>query len=462
MSTKPKELGASIPKDILEGIKKEAKTKKEIPYFVMLYEILSGLAPRHRLDDSGFYFSFPVLKKAFGNNANDTFARLNEQYQLIHKRVLRGDSHTEVVYYATDKGRAEGGTALRVSAQAHKSSKLVNMSGKPASLRGGVLLSKTKSGNSANKPAVVKPLPKYAEISRPALLVGEGLIQRVGLGVEWRTGDWPEIEALVEKEMEARNQSVPLHVWASHILTEIWDVLARANSRPDGKIVQQYEQALSGRWYADRESVVCKRRLTKKLAYWDLCHYDLSNAGLTLAIQKIKGDWPACQDYLCNKSERRQQWADYVGVSKQVIKVCITAYLHGGSEYAKKISPLLSNYQKYKLQDVCGSLFREIRTINSLILEQHVSKQSNSGRCVVQNDMGFEKALVEGNENSCLSHIIQGMEAKVLKTVVEYYGGEGCVTILHDGWSSESPTDIVELEDYILEHTGYSVKIDKD
>jgi hypothetical protein len=60
-----------------------------------------------------------------------------------------------------------------------------------------------------------------------------------------------------------------------------------------------------------------------------------------------------------------------------------------------------------------------------------------------------------------LAHLIQGVEARMLKVVLKLYAPE-IVLLQHDGFASKSRLDVRLLERTISEEIGYSVVLEEE
>src|SRR5687768_11961597 len=84
----------------------------------------------------------------------------------------------------------------------------------------------------------------------------------------------------------------------------------------------------------------------------------------------------------------------------------------------------------------------------------------SASRGVIFNAVGKSISITEGIPQR-LAHLIQGVEASILKVVVEFYG-ENVVLLQHDGFASRVQLDIGLLEQVIHQRTGHHMRLEEN
>jgi len=66
----------------------------------------------------------------------------------------------------------------------------------------------------------------------------------------------------------------------------------------------------------------------------------------------------------------------------------------------------------------------------------------------------------EMDKRKALAHLLQGVEAKILKETYMFCGSD-IILPLHDGFISEQPLILTDLQDHITKTTGFSLAYDQ-
>lgn len=228
-----------------------------------------------------------------------------------------------------------------------------------------------------------------------------------------------------------------------------------------------YQECSSGRLFAMGASLQSVYREVRYAAFAlsGYHEYDLSNAHFDILRQlanKIGLETPAIDNYMADKTAIRARIAADVGISIKEVKVVLLSVLYG----AKKGSSWFKSKGRWRLgaiaetvgQDKAARLFEhtdwagladEVATIRKPIL---AACPVHRGKVV--NLMG---KVCDGGP---LSHIVQGVEAKILHCVIETYGNQ-IVLLQHDGFIASSRLDVDSLSSMVKDRTGFDVTFDE-
>ena len=256
--------------------------------------------------------------------------------------------------------------------------------------------------------------------------------------------------------------------WAATLL-----VLANTNLGGQGWLPMRYREAQSGRLYAMDDNLQNCPKEVRMAALDGAIDYDISNCHYTLLAQLAASDdieCPAIQNYLKNKTAIRNRIADHLQVDTVRVKTCLLALIYGAKMAAHKTPGKGRDPAIYKaLGAEKGAMLlampefvdlaEEVRRVGNKVLENWPVR---SGSLI--NDAGCGIKQSEQKKQK-LSHLLQGAEALILKTAVEYLEAKqpGNVILLqHDGFTARKKIDISALRVHIEEQTGFVVEWDVD
>ena len=232
---------------------------------------------------------------------------------------------------------------------------------------------------------------------------------------------------------------------------------------PRGQTEIRYYEYPSGRLYSVGPSLQNDFRELRKAAlagHWD---YDIENCHYSLAAQlanRVAIPTPAISDYLARKTEVRKELASITGSPVSGIKKALLALIYGARTGLSKQQAIVETIGL----DAAGVLFKqpafadlaaEVKTIRQPIID---SMQRNRGKVV--NPFGKTAPADCKTPEQALAFVVQGAEAACLHSVISRHGAD-LRLLQHDGWSSVTKLDPVELEAEITTDTGFSVSIEE-
>ena len=238
------------------------------------------------------------------------------------------------------------------------------------------------------------------------------------------------------------------------------------NSLCPGSIPLLYQQKATGRLtevlYAvqNTEREVLSAALT---GFWD---YDLQNAHysiLSSLAKQLGRTTPVVDEYLRNKKQIRADLATDCDADVDKIKECLIAILYGATlsanpDYARIPGVLgIPATKLFIAHPFVRDLRKEVQTIAQPIVDSLPSHRGQLG-----NAMGVFVAHPDKPNPLMryLCHALQGVEALVLKTVVEHCGDE-ILLCMHDGWVARNRLNCQELENVIEKQTGFCLGIEE-
>jgi len=460
-----------VPKGLYERFSKV--DDYEEAFMMMGWDVYSEQVSRHFDDDSGYFFdSKNYMRAHFGSRYKPKWRALNEEFGWFTIKEGRSNKKQWVAYVPTEKLFDDMHKYLAEFCDA--SQEQVFGDGTSANrLRGDTFMYHDKAGNKAVRPK--RQLPRTIEVNAHALAAGKKALIFLISNLDWDRGAWPELDIFIDKEIEKRNKDIAIGLWAKMCLAQIKAIeLELANPKwPKNHVPQQYRQARSGRWYPYGAGLTRYRRLVRGLALFGKYEYDLSNAGLTIMLQKVqnadscgvelrlKGPWDAAEDYLENKKVRRAQWAKAIGITEGVLKQAIMAYIYGASYGGDAIRGIIPDASKRKLfHRECKELLLEVKKLNQRIYDDSSFERVRNNYGL--NELGKGIDLCESEKPKVVAHLAQGVEAKILNAVVDSPWGDGLEVIIHDAYVFKSPIDVDAMADYLDEVTGYRVILEAE
>ncbi len=238
--------------------------------------------------------------------------------------------------------------------------------------------------------------------------------------------------------------------------------MASTNVMGRGYVHHRYVEAASGRLYAQNINLQTAPKLIKQMALHGLWEYDIENCHYSIfdqMAQRAGFDAKNIKHYLANKKETRQGIADRMEISVTQAKVCLLAIMYGAraSEWHESAIPEAIGKEAairlYKDAAFIGILnnIKEGRQV--ILMAQPVSRGK------IKNMVG---KFIGAKESApkCLAHLIQGVEAAILKEIMLICASD-MVLLQHDGFASKRRLDVRHLERAILESTTYYMELEE-
>lgn len=253
-------------------------------------------------------------------------------------------------------------------------------------------------------------------------------------------------------------------VHIDYLLSYIAQILRMASTvvAGPGRVMHRYIESSSGRLYARGINLQTAPKVVKESALAGLWEYDFSNCHYTILTQMAAQYGYQCsaiEDYLANKRATRRQIAETVGITEDQTKTCLLAILYGArrSERPEDAIPEVIGVEAARrLYEVTqfAALKADIANARRAILRGHPRTRKGWIKNIMGKSIGGQKA-----PEKILAHLIQGVEAKALKTVIESHGN--CVVLLqHDGFATTMQLDAKAIEDAVENATGYRLSLE--
>ena len=271
----------------------------------------------------------------------------------------------------------------------------------------------------------------------------------------WRQGEAPP--AATFAQMPSLELMERLTATAGQIIC-----LASTDVVGVGYVMHHYVQSRSGRLFAQGVSLQTAPTLIKQAALVGQWEYDISNCHFAILDQmaaRCGYDCLGIRHYLANKERIRGVIAAKAGISVDEAKVCLLASLYGarsslwhrgaitemiGTEAAEDLYEV--NEFKAVKDDIGGARRAVLRGWSRVVKGQLI------------NDFG--KAISkEASPEDRLAHLIQGIEAMALKTVIDLHP-EDITLVQHDGWAARRSLDISQIQAAITRATGYRLEVE--
>lgn len=227
-----------------------------------------------------------------------------------------------------------------------------------------------------------------------------------------------------------------------------------------GYIPHTYEQAHSGRIYGNNVNLQNAPSLIKEAALHGLWEYDIENCHFVILEQMAASHGYQCQaiaDYLANKDKTRQAIARQAEISIDEAKTCLLAIMYGArrSEWHENAIPNeIGKEGARRLYQVplFNGIADDVDKARAAILKGH-----KRTRNLLVN--AFSKGIKDTEPpKKILAHLIQGVEALALKTVIDLYP-QDIVLLQHDGWASNKRLHDKVIIDALSKVTGYQFKL---
>lgn len=238
--------------------------------------------------------------------------------------------------------------------------------------------------------------------------------------------------------------------------------MARTDVLGEGYVLHRYAQSRSGRLYGVGVTLQNAPTLIKQAALAGQWEYDFSNCHFTILDQmaaRFGHDCTSIRHYLAHKKAIRQEIADLAGISVDQAKVCLLASLYGAKASLSRDTAIPDAIGREAAQRLYAvEPFQAIKA-DIVGARQKVLAgwpRTRNGRLV----NAFGKAIVRtAKAEERLAHLIQGVEALALKTVIDMHPEQVCL-VQHDGWASPDRLDAKAIEAAVLEATGYRLELE--
>lgn len=255
-----------------------------------------------------------------------------------------------------------------------------------------------------------------------------------------------------------------------YLLQYIEQILCVANTTVAGygHVMHRYVEASSGRLYAKGINLQTAPKVVKEAALSGLWEYDFSNchyAILTQMAARYGYQCTAIEDYLNNKTATRQQIAEQAGITPDQAKVCLLASLYGARQsvrvngkgeamdaIAKDIG--VEAARRLYLVPLFAGMSGDIKKARLAILNGHPRTRKGWITNLMEKSIGGKQAA-----EKILAHLIQGVEAKALKTAIDSQT-DSIVLLQHDGFATTQKLDAEAIERAVTEATGYTLKLE--
>ena len=238
--------------------------------------------------------------------------------------------------------------------------------------------------------------------------------------------------------------------------------MAKTSVTGYGYVMHHYMQASSGRLYARGVNLQNTPKLVRQAALNGLWDFDFANCHYSILNQMAARHGCQCeaiQEYLANKNVVRATIAKDAGISKDQAKVCLLAILYGARQIAwpeNAIPKAIGIDAAERLFNIklFGDIHRDIQKARNIILDSHKRTRKKS----LVNLFGLP---IDGqaNKEKMLAHLIQGVEATALKSVLDAYPDD-IILVQHDGFTATRLLDVRAIESAVLSATGYHLVLE--
>jgi hypothetical protein len=239
--------------------------------------------------------------------------------------------------------------------------------------------------------------------------------------------------------------------------------MARTDVLGDGYVMHRYAQSRSGRLYGVGVTLQNTPTLIKEAALAGQWEYDFSNCHFTILDQmaaQFGYDCTAIRHYLGNKNAIRAAIADQAGIKVEQAKVCLLATLYGARASLSRENAIPEEIgadaaaRLYQVEQYMA-IKADIQGARQKILAGW--PRTRNGRLI----NAFKKAIPRtAKAEERLAHLIQGVEALALKTVIDMHPDQICL-VQHDGWASPDRLSIKTIEEAVMEATGYRLDLEE-
>ncbi len=241
-------------------------------------------------------------------------------------------------------------------------------------------------------------------------------------------------------------------------------LLSRTDVAGEGFLMHRYVEAKSGRLYACNLNLQTVPRLIKQAALHGLWEYDFANCHYAIFAQLAGRFGITCSEilkYIANKDATRRGIAERNGLSTEEAKTCLLAIMYGAraSEWHQTAIPHTIGVERAKrlYQDsVFKALLGELEATRAAIIDAWPHRNREH----IVNDVGYGIDTRE-SAKCVLAHLLQGVEAKMLRAVVDAFADD-LLLLQHDGFASRRQLDVAEIAKVVEEATGYRMGVEEE
>lgn len=240
--------------------------------------------------------------------------------------------------------------------------------------------------------------------------------------------------------------------------------MARTDVLGEGRMVHRYCESGSGRLYGVGVTLQNIPAPIKQAALNGQWEYDFSNCHYAILDQmaaRFGHDCTAVRHYLANKKAVRQQIADEAGITPERAKECLLATLYGARaalSWQHAIPAAIGKEAAARLYRT--GAFREIKEDIQTARRKILAGWPTTRNGWLKNDFGKSIRATDSPEER-LAHLIQGVEAKALKTVIDMHPDQIVLT-QHDGWVSIDRLNVPAIEGAVQATTGYLLTLEEN
>ncbi len=210
----------------------------------------------------------------------------------------------------------------------------------------------------------------------------------------------------------------------------------------DGYMIHHYIKSDAGRLYARRLNLQTTPRAIKQAALHGLWEYDFENCHYAIVQQlaaNVGMNTPAIDNYLTRKKAIRQLVASEVGIKEWQAKKLLIAVIYRLRPSVHKFSKAVELVGVTKARGlykhpVFEALMDEVSDIRKVIL----LNWDDQGRGTYRNAMGKRIRKSDNTPSEILAHLIQGIEAKMLRVAIKLYE-QDIVLLQHECNPSSAP-----------------------
>lgn len=277
-----------------------------------------------------------------------------------------------------------------------------------------------------------------------------------------------EIQKLQAQLTSSKEQSIKLRNKLDLINHHVNVISVTANNKiQPGHFPMIYREYTSGRLYSTGITLQSCIRVVRMAALQGAIDVDIQNCHPTLLeilYEQIKPNQPlrALRDYNANPKKFQARVANDLNVTRGQIKEALIALLYGASLSSSPEGSLLKllvskdiTLRFIKNPD-CVALVRDFRTASAAI-SNDASRKASRGS--ISNMAGCWLKLLDKTHETVTAHILQGVEAVILKECVQYCSqlNYSFILLQHDGFSIDCSVDAEALSDHVFQRLGLRV-----
>lgn len=376
----------------------ESLAKERSDVRAMISKVLT-MPQKHRYKDNHYAISSEFLK--YIGTRKETFDKYNEKYNLFTT-----DNRFELGYYCRGYEMTEFTKDLLLNFAEYEKRGVVKM------VKHSTIINDNKA--------------KYDEES--LLEFNHGVMK-------------------VRKNIEVNRKGLVKYIHGGDVVSlseaSRWAALLNNNNYPKDVVPQMYEQLEFGRVVGQGLTMQSTSKTLRKILMDGYYDYDFKNCHY--AIVNSLGVYPTIQMYVDNTEEMREDLADEIGVTKDIIKQGLISLLYGANE---KTHPDYSS-----IYDLFGE-----RAANDFWKHYFIKNLVNEiEQC--RADISHEYAGFNKMTNSEFARFIMGWENDILCCAIE---GKVIDVPLYDGFISREGLDVKQMEQKVSDDLGIDITIKKE